>query len=126
MRIGECDFPREVIRVAEFEKDQIIVAEIVLYAPRFRSDHRLRERQVFEDACGRIDFGEDIAMIWDDAEVTILDCLDDLVEIARAELIDISVESPLLGRFHHFLEEGGSLTANFQPDRRNCFPHLLQ
>ena len=115
-----------LVCVAEFEKDQIIVAEIVLYAPRFRSDHRLRECQVFEDACGRIDFGEDIAVVGDNPEVTILDRLDNLVEIARAEVIDISVESPLLGRFHHFLEEGGSLTANFQPDRWDSLVNLLQ
>src|SRR5262245_52184396 len=126
MRIGECDLPREVIRVAEFKKDQIIVAEIVLYAPRFGSDHRLRERQVFEDACGRIDFGEDIAVVGDNPEVTILDRLDNLVEIARAEVIDISIESPLLGRFHYFLTESGLLTANFQPDRWDSLGNLLQ
>src|SRR5262245_41641853 len=113
MRIGERDFPREVIGVTDFEKDQIIVAEIVLYAPRFRSDHGLRERQVFEDACRRIDFSKDIAVVGDNPEVTILDRLNNLVEIARAEVIDISVESPLLGRFHYFLEEDGSPTANF-------------
>src|SRR5207248_9301333 len=110
---------REVICVAKFEQDQVLVAEIVLYTARFRCNHRLCERQIFKDPCGRIDFSEDIAVIGDDPEVAILDCLDDLVKVARAEVIDVSVESPLLGRFHHFLEEGSSLAANFQPDRRN-------
>src|SRR2546430_14632577 len=116
MRISECDFPREVVCVAEFEKDQIIVAEIVLYAPRFRSDHRLRERQIFKDPRWRIDFGEDVAVVWDDAEVTILDCLDDLVEIARTEIIDIAIKSPLAGPFHYLLEKVCSFAANSQPD----------
>src|SRR5262245_53004952 len=114
MRICEFDFAGEVVRVAEFEKNQVIVAEIILNALYFWSDHWLRECKVFEDACGRIDFSEDIAVVRDNAEVTILDCRDDLVNIAGTEVIDISVKSPLFGRFHHFVEEGGSPTANFQ------------
>ena len=35
MRIREYNFAREVIRVAEFEKDQVILAEIVLNACAF-------------------------------------------------------------------------------------------
>lgn len=66
MRVHEFDLSREVIRVAEVEIDQVIVAEIVLYSPRFWGDHRLPKRQVFEDACGCIDFSEDIAVVRND------------------------------------------------------------
>ena len=90
--------------------------------PCFRRNHRFRQRQIFKDSSWRIDFSEDVAVVWDDSEVTILDCLDDLLEIAHAEVIDISVESPLSGRFHYFLEKICSLAANSQPDGWNCFP----
>jgi hypothetical protein len=126
MRKGELDFLGEIVRIPDLEKDQVIVAEIVLNAPCFRGNHWFRERQVFEDARGRIDFSEEVAVVRDNPEVATLDCLDDLFEIASAEIIDISVESSLPGRFHHFLEEACSLTANTQPGRWNCFPHLLQ
>src|SRR6266487_1902628 len=120
MRKSELDFSREIVGIPELEKDQVIVAEIVLNALRFRGNHRFRERQVFEDARRRIDFSEDIAVVGNNPKITILDCLDDLFEIARPEVIDVSVESPLLGRSHHFLEEGGSLAANLQPDGWDC------
>src|SRR6266496_424627 len=124
MRKSELDFSREIVGIPELEKDQVIVAEIVLNALCFWGNHRFRERQVFEDARRRIDFSEDVTVVGDNPEVTTLDCIDDLFEIANAEIIDTSVESSSLGRFHHFLKEVCSLTAHTQPGRRNCFPHL--
>src|SRR5262245_10986640 len=96
MRICEFDLPSEVIRVANFEKNKVVVAKIVLYAPRFRGDHWFRKRQVFEETRGRIDFSEDVAVVRNNAEVTMLDSLDNLLEIALAKVIDISIESPPL------------------------------
>ena len=94
MRICEFDLPGEVIRVADFEENQVVVTKIVLYAPRFRGDDWFRKRQVFEDTRGRINFSEDIAVVRNDAQVAIVDSLDDLFKIARAKVIDFSVESP--------------------------------
>src|SRR6267142_2521677 len=105
MRIGELDFAGEIVCIPELEKDEVIVAEIVLNTLRFRRNHRFRECQIFKDPRRRIDFGEDVPVVWDDAEITILDCLDDLVEIARTEIIDIPIKSPFASRFHYLLEK---------------------
>ena len=67
MRMCELDLLSEVSRVANFEKNQVVVAKIVLYAPRLRGDHWFRERQVFEDTRGCIDFSEDVAVVRNDA-----------------------------------------------------------
>src|SRR5262249_21523281 len=126
MRIGKFNFSREVIGVAELEKDQVIVTEVVLYTSRFRGDYRFLQGKVFEYARWRIDFGENISVVGDNPEITILDCLDNLVEIALTKIIYVFVEPALSGRFHHFLKEGGSLAANFQPDGRDHVSHLLK
>src|SRR6267142_4306630 len=68
MRVGKLDFSGEIVCIPELEKDEVIVAEIVLNTSRFRRNHRFRECQVFEDACGRIDFSEDIAVVGDNPE----------------------------------------------------------
>src|SRR5882724_9460492 len=114
MRIGEFDFAREVVCVAELEKDHVVIAEIILNTLRFRRNHRFRECQIFKDPRWRIDFGEDVAVVWDDPEVTPLNCLDDAFEIEHAEILDISIESPLTGRLHYLLEKVCSLAANSQ------------
>ena len=97
MRVGELNFAGEIVCIPELEKDDVIVAEIVLNTFRFRRYHWFRERQIFKDPRWRVDFSEDVAVVWDDAEVTVLNCLDNTLEIAHAEIIDISIESPLAG-----------------------------
>src|SRR5882757_4623400 len=94
MRIGELDFAGQIVCIPELEKDKVIVAEIVLNTLRFRRNHRFRECQIFKDSRWRIDFGEDVAVVWDDPEVTPLNCLDNAFEIEHAEILDISIESP--------------------------------
>src|ERR1700746_604137 len=104
MKISEFDFTSEIVRIPDLEKNEIIVVEIVLNALRFRRDHGLRKREVFEDTRWRIDFSKDVAVVRDHSKVTILICVDDLSGIANAQIIDIGVECPLLGRFHYFFE----------------------
>src|SRR5947199_10160744 len=126
MKKGELDLSRQIISIPHLEKDQVIIAKVILNSFCLRRNYWFRQREVFEDARWRIDFSEDVAVVRDYPEVTILDCLDDLVEIANAEIIDIGVESPLLGRFHHLVEEVCSLATNTQSNRWNYFPDLFQ
>jgi len=56
-------FSREVIRVAKFEKDQIIVAEIVPVCHAFSERSPVSPAPGIEYACERIDSAEDIAVV---------------------------------------------------------------
>src|SRR5262249_32773556 len=108
------------------EKKQIIIAEIILYSTRLRCNHRLRKREIFKDACRRIDFSENIAVIRNDSEVTIPNCFNDLIHITAAEIVDIPVEPALLGRFHYFFKECGPFATNFEPRMWNVLCDSLQ
>ena len=70
MRICEDDLAREIICIAKLEENKIIFAEIVLNTLSFRSDHRFRQGQIFKDARGRVDFSENIAVIWNNPNKT--------------------------------------------------------
>src|SRR5262249_21886035 len=113
---GEFDFSREIIGIPNFEKNQIVIAKIILNALGLRGNHRFRQREVFEDARWRIYFSENVMVVRNYPEVTIFNSLNNRSEIPDAEIINNAVEPALLGRLHHFLEEVCSLTTNTQSD----------
>src|SRR3712207_81009 len=57
IRVGEFDFAREIVRAAEIEIDQVLVAEIILNALCLRRDDWFAEREILEDARRRVDLG---------------------------------------------------------------------
>jgi len=104
MRFSARGHPRR-----QFEKDSDHRRRKVLYARVFGAITGFASARYSNMRVGVFDFSEEYCGGWDNPEVTILDRLAISFEIASAEIIDISVKSPLPGRFHHFLEEVCSL-----------------
>src|SRR5215469_11986831 len=105
MRVDKLDLSRQIVGISYIEKNQVVIAEIILDASCFWDNDRFAQRQIFKNSSGRIDFSKKIAVVWDDSQVTTVDDLDDLREAANAEVIDIPVQAALSGRFHHFIEK---------------------
>ena len=126
MKKGELDFSRQIISIPHLEKDQVIIAKIILNSFCLRCNYWFRQCEVLEDARWHIDLSEDVPVVRDDSQVTIFNRFHDLLEISDTKIIDNAVESPLPGRFHHLLEEVRLLTTNTQSDRWNYLPHLLE
>src|SRR5436190_7027128 len=126
MEKGELDFSRQIVGISNVEKDELIIAKVIPNSFRPWGNYRFRKRKIFEDTRWRVDFSEDVAVVRDYPEVTILDRLHDLLEISPAEIIDNALESPFLGGFHNLFEEVCPFTTNTQSCGRNYLPHPLQ
>ena len=96
MRVGKL-FSRQIVGISYIEKDQVVIAEIILDASCFWGNDRFAQRQIFKNSSGRIDFSKKVAVVWDDSQVTTVDDLDNLRETARAEVIDVPVQAALSG-----------------------------
>src|SRR5262249_35490308 len=97
MRVGKLDFSHQIVGISYIEKDQVVIAEIILDASCFWGNDRFAERKIFKNSGGCFDFSKKVAVVWDDSQVTTVDDLDNLREIASAELIDFPVQAALSG-----------------------------
>src|SRR5205807_14341 len=86
MQADSLDLSREVLRVAELEKMESIVAEVVLDPACLRSDHWSAKRQVFENARRHVDLGECATTVRDDADVALLDRPDQTFRELRSQV----------------------------------------
>src|ERR1035437_5570455 len=68
---GKHDSLRQFLRIAGLEKQQRVIAEVILDARRTGGDHRLAEREILEDASRRVDVGKGVALVWDDPEIAV-------------------------------------------------------
>src|ERR1051325_110364 len=73
VRVRKFDLSRQVIRVADLKKDQIVLGEVILDTPGLWSNHRFAERQIFKNPGRRVYFSKDVAVIWNDAQITMFD-----------------------------------------------------
>lgn len=92
---GIRNFFSQVLRASEIEIDQIFIAEVILDAPRARRDYWLSHCETLENPGGCIQFGENIAVIRHNAEIAAANRFNDLLQISRAEIMDVSSQAPL-------------------------------
>src|SRR5215471_20705254 len=80
------DLSRKVFDIAEFKVDQRLVVEIVGNAWGTRSNDRFAQCQIFKNSSWCIEFGEYVSLVWNNSQITFLDCLSNLFAHLRSEV----------------------------------------
>src|SRR6476469_3114755 len=112
MRIGILNLARKIARVSQFEKDQLLIGEIILDSFGSGSNDRLTQGQILKDPGWCVDFSKDVFLVRYDAEIAGIYCVDNSVQVLNTKIIDILLKLPLSHRLHHLFQKWRPITAD--------------
>ena len=119
IKVGEFNLPGEIYAIAGIKEKKIALPKVVLDPKGSGSNHRFSQGEILEDSRWCIYLGKGILMVWDNAKVAIINRFDDLPVTFHAQVVNAFLKAPLMNRFHDFLKERISLTADYQPRSGN-------